>query len=202
MKFSKQEYWNGLPFPSPEDLPDPGIEPRSPALHAHSFPSEPPGEFSPRKVAMTLLQTPLQPGWWPCSPPAALFPETVSPEEGLKSPLCFKEHTGWPAHSSAQLQSESGKALWMPAQGRQGGGLQPPEHTPSPYISRKLGRGRGVIPQQSCAGHVDGDPARPVRHGRDAVPSFPGGLLGRTSPCETRWQSVLWEEQAFLTGML
>ena len=32
MGFSKQEYWSGSPFPSPEDLPDPGIEPRSPAL--------------------------------------------------------------------------------------------------------------------------------------------------------------------------
>ena len=32
MGFSRQEYWSGLPFPSPEDLPDPGIEPRSPAL--------------------------------------------------------------------------------------------------------------------------------------------------------------------------
>ena len=38
--FSRQEYWNGLPFPSPEDLPDPGIEPRSPALQADSLPSE------------------------------------------------------------------------------------------------------------------------------------------------------------------
>ena len=32
MGFSRQEYWSGLPFPSPEDLPDPGIKPRSPAL--------------------------------------------------------------------------------------------------------------------------------------------------------------------------
>ena len=32
MEFSRQEYWSGLPFPSPGDLPDPGIEPRSPAL--------------------------------------------------------------------------------------------------------------------------------------------------------------------------
>ena len=31
-EFSRQEYWNGLPFPSPEDLPDPGIKPGSPAL--------------------------------------------------------------------------------------------------------------------------------------------------------------------------
>ena len=38
--FSRQEYWSGLPVPSPEDLPDPGIEPRSPALQADSLPSE------------------------------------------------------------------------------------------------------------------------------------------------------------------
>ena len=37
MGFSRQAYWSGLPFPSPEDLPDPGIEPRSPALQADSF---------------------------------------------------------------------------------------------------------------------------------------------------------------------
>ena len=43
MGFSRQEYWSGLPFPSPEDLPDPGIKPRSPALQADSLPSEPPG---------------------------------------------------------------------------------------------------------------------------------------------------------------
>ena len=38
MGFSRQEYWSGLPFPSPEDLPDPGIEPRSPGLQADSLP--------------------------------------------------------------------------------------------------------------------------------------------------------------------
>ena len=37
MGFSRQEYWSGLPFPSPEDLPDPEIEPRSPALQADSL---------------------------------------------------------------------------------------------------------------------------------------------------------------------
>ena len=41
MGFSGQEYWSGLPFPSPEDLPDPGIEPKSPALQAAALPSEP-----------------------------------------------------------------------------------------------------------------------------------------------------------------
>ena len=44
MGFSRQEYWSGLPFPSPGDLPDPGIEPRSPALWADTLPSEPPGK--------------------------------------------------------------------------------------------------------------------------------------------------------------
>ena len=40
---SRQEYWSGLPFPSPGDLSNPGIEPGSPALQADSLPSEPPG---------------------------------------------------------------------------------------------------------------------------------------------------------------
>ena len=39
MGFSRQEYCSGLPFPSPEDHPDPGIEPRSPALQADSLPA-------------------------------------------------------------------------------------------------------------------------------------------------------------------
>ena len=43
MGFSRQEYWSGLPFPSPGDLPDPGIEPGSPALEADALTSEPPG---------------------------------------------------------------------------------------------------------------------------------------------------------------
>ena len=41
MGFSRQEYWGGLPFSSPGDLPNPGIEPGSPALQADTLPSEP-----------------------------------------------------------------------------------------------------------------------------------------------------------------
>ena len=44
MDFSRQEYWSGLPFPSPGDLPDPGIKPRSPSLLADSLPSDPLGK--------------------------------------------------------------------------------------------------------------------------------------------------------------
>ena len=42
MGFSRQKYWSGLPFLSPGDLPDPGIEPESPALQADALTSEPP----------------------------------------------------------------------------------------------------------------------------------------------------------------
>ena len=44
MGFSRQGYWSGLPFPSPGDFPNPGIEPRSPALRADALPSEPSGK--------------------------------------------------------------------------------------------------------------------------------------------------------------
>ena len=40
MGFSRQEYWSGLPFPSPGDLPNPGIKPKSPALQADDLPTE------------------------------------------------------------------------------------------------------------------------------------------------------------------
>ena len=44
MEFSRQEYWSGLSVPAPGDLPDPGIEPRSPALQADYLQSKPPGK--------------------------------------------------------------------------------------------------------------------------------------------------------------
>ena len=50
MGFSRQEYWSGLPCPPPGDLPNPGIEPRSPALQADSLPAEPPGK--PKNTGM------------------------------------------------------------------------------------------------------------------------------------------------------
>jgi len=49
MGFSRQEYWSGLPFPSPGYLPDPGIEPRSPALEADALTSEPPNEATDKR---------------------------------------------------------------------------------------------------------------------------------------------------------
>ena len=54
--FSRQEYWSGLPFPFPGDLPDPGIEPRSPAMEADALTSEP-----PEKPYKTVIYTSFAP---------------------------------------------------------------------------------------------------------------------------------------------
>ena len=62
MGFSRQEYWSGLPFPSPGDLPNPGIEPKSPTLQADSLPSKegavnylPEGRFLKEMESMCLI---------------------------------------------------------------------------------------------------------------------------------------------------
>ena len=55
MGFSRQEYWSGLPFPSPGDHPDPGIEPRSPALQADTLPSEPPENPTIKKAECQII---------------------------------------------------------------------------------------------------------------------------------------------------
>ena len=57
MGFSRQEYWSGLPFHSPGDLPDPGIKPGSPALQADSLPSEPPEKQFTHTAELSILPT-------------------------------------------------------------------------------------------------------------------------------------------------
>ena len=60
MGFSRQEYWRGLPFPSPGYLPDPGIEPSSrvaPALQANSLPFKPPGKPLRSFITITCSKT-------------------------------------------------------------------------------------------------------------------------------------------------
>ena len=51
MGFSRQQYWSGLPFPSPGNLPDPGIKPRSPALQTDALPPEPPGKSILKEIS-------------------------------------------------------------------------------------------------------------------------------------------------------
>ena len=71
MGFSRQEYWSGLPFPSPGDLPDPGIEPGSPTSRADVLTSEPPGKPLKwqRTLANYLSEFWLAAGTWFCLPP-------------------------------------------------------------------------------------------------------------------------------------
>ena len=52
MEFSRQEYWSGLPYPLPEDLPNPENKPRSPTWQVDSLPSEPPGKLHMRELRM------------------------------------------------------------------------------------------------------------------------------------------------------
>jgi len=80
--FSKQEHWSGLPFPSPGDLCNPGIKPRSPALQADSFPSEPSGKPSVVKMPFRFHRT-----WLPLETQVALG----SPHGGLLCPSMGKE---------------------------------------------------------------------------------------------------------------
>ena len=58
MGFSRQEYWSGLPFSSPRDLPNPGIKPGFPALEADALTSEPPGKPSAYGCLINIW-------WWP-----------------------------------------------------------------------------------------------------------------------------------------
>ena len=58
MGFSRQEYWSGLPFPSPGDLPNPGIEPSSPAFQADTLTSEPPGKSSYKELVIRFRAHP------------------------------------------------------------------------------------------------------------------------------------------------
>ena len=76
MEFSRQEYWSGLPFPSPGDLPDSGMEPRSPALQADALPSEPPGK------PQIFIGAPFFGGGW------ARIPEWVA--------IPFSRRSSWP----------------------------------------------------------------------------------------------------------
>ena len=77
-EFPRQEYWNGLPFPSPGDLPDPGIKSGSPALQADALLSEPPGKIPPASKPL---------------PRDVAYRRTISPSPGSKlSPISLSFH--------------------------------------------------------------------------------------------------------------
>ena len=121
MEFSRQEYWSGQLFPSPGDLLDPGIKPRSPALQADSLVSEPPGE--PKEYVCTCRKdcccSVTQSCLTLCSTVDCSIP-------GFPVPLCLPEfeqtHVHWvddaiqPSHpffSCPHSFPASGSAKWV-----------------------------------------------------------------------------------------
>ena len=77
MEFSKQGYWSGLPFPSPGDLPDPGIKPGSPTLQADSLSSEPPGKPVYLKLQVNKEEKAVRLCPYIRSVPGVLMPRTL-----------------------------------------------------------------------------------------------------------------------------
>ena len=92
MGFSRQEYWSRLPFPSPGNLPNPGIEPGSPALQTDAIPSGPPGKPKLESVAHKRL---------PACPPCLTWgqasgPRVMAPAPGPQIPGCLALPGGRP----------------------------------------------------------------------------------------------------------
>ena len=89
VEFSRPEYWSGWPFPSPEDLPNLEIEPRSPTLQADSLPSEPPG-----KTKITGMGKPIiSPGNFP--DPGIESGSPALQEDSLTTELSGKLPVAW-----------------------------------------------------------------------------------------------------------
>ena len=107
--FSKQGYWSESPFPSPGDLPDPGIEPRSPALHADALPSELQMWRLPKSGICSLSEIKVtRPGcperlWG--GPFLALL-ASGSSESSLGSRLCLSHHRAFLSVGLCPLLSE------------------------------------------------------------------------------------------------
>ena len=106
MGFSRQQYWSGLPHPPPGHLPNPGIEPRSPALQMDSLQSEPPGK--PKNTEEGSLSI-LQGESW-------LGLEIVNlsrPGSGHHKPRLLNVHTN--AIHCTGMESRAGSALHLPS---------------------------------------------------------------------------------------
>ena len=116
MEFHRPEYWSGQPFPSPGDLPNTGIEPKSPTLQVDSLPTEPQGKPKNTGVGSpSLLQQIFQnPGIEPGSP--ALQADSL-PAELPEKPKCSQkeespgEENGNPVHYSC-LKNPMDRGAW------------------------------------------------------------------------------------------
>ena len=103
MGFSRQEYWSGLPFPSPGDCPNSGIEPGSPMLQADTLPSEPPGKlaFGGRGgVPLSQVESPEEEGKTCPAKPRTLPGEGTSIANGTRVPRSEGGPQGWEGRQS------------------------------------------------------------------------------------------------------
>ena len=135
MGFSRQEYWSGLPLPSPGDLPYPGIEPRSPTLQADTLTSAPPGK--PLDTSIQVLTSKIsreerKPGW------------KKGEEAGRGGGWCG-QRKGWPY--TRLLPPTDTQVLWdfsLGLQRREDWNSALPEIRPK-YIFKKGSKGRGYM---------------------------------------------------------
>ena len=103
MEFSRQECWSGLPFPTPGDLPYPGIKSRSPSLQVDSSSSEPPGKLAFQVLLTGFLNTLVPQEWGPFPPKPQVSPEISSMGFPLVSSLL-----GFFSLAKGYLQSSAG----------------------------------------------------------------------------------------------
>ena len=118
MGFSRQEYWSGLPCPPPGNLPDPGIEPRSPSLQADSLLSEPPG----KPVNTGVGSLPLLQGIFPTQQSnqsplhcRQIFTSWASRESLVHDTLKKKKIAFWIQWNTVVLTKPSVNHTWIPS---------------------------------------------------------------------------------------
>ena len=108
MEFSRPKYWSGSPFPSPPDLPNPGIKPRSPTLQADSLSAEPQGK--PKRQREKCLKRTHRSQFWHSDKTKPLVHFTPLPNR-LRQSVCYNWR--WPLLSFRHLVRGS---LWLPWQ--------------------------------------------------------------------------------------
>ena len=99
MNYSLPGYWSGLPFPSPGDLPDPGIEPRSPELQVAALPSEPPGKQSHQLRSNKKLK------FWPSVAGFSLWSTTLTVQYNVK--VHSRQNRAWKASTRPSLPHQA-----------------------------------------------------------------------------------------------
>ena len=128
MGFSKQEYCSGLPFPSPEDVPDPGIEPGSFVSQADSLPSEPPGKPSGSSKSCEVFNHRLDVYWFT----NVLYVRCrVCHDEQIRQPLCTRRLLLRRRESCySQRRGKQASKKWWVSQGHAAAKAGAPIQTP------------------------------------------------------------------------